>query len=83
MVLGDTDFATNAYLDLANNRDLFLNVVAWLVEEPDQLGARPATGEPLEITEAGEGALCLVTLGLMPLLPLLVAGGVWFRRRSL
>lgn len=83
VVLGDTDFATNAYLDLANNRDLFLNVVAWLVEEPDQLGARPTTGEPLEITEAGEGALCLVTLGLMPLLPLLVAGGVWFRRRSL
>lgn len=83
VVLGDTDFASNRYLALGNNRDLLLNVIAWLAEEPDQLGERPEPGEVLEITEAGESLLCLGSLLVVPGAALLVAAGVLLRRRSL
>jgi len=34
-VFGDSDFASDIYLNLYANRDLFLNVVSWLGEEED------------------------------------------------
>jgi hypothetical protein len=83
VVLGDTDFASNRYLTLGNNRDLFLNVIAWLAEEPDQIGERPEAGEILEITESGQALLCLASIGVVPGAALLVAVGVLLRRRSL
>lgn len=33
VVFGDVDFASNAYLNLSGNSDLFLNTVSWLAEE--------------------------------------------------
>jgi hypothetical protein len=83
VVIGDTDFASNRYVGLGNNRDLVLNVLAWLVAEDKQLGERPQTGEPLEITDAGSSVLCLFSVGIVPGTALLVAAGVLLRRRSL
>ena len=34
-VFGDSDFASDIYINLYANRDLFLNVVSWLGEEED------------------------------------------------
>ena len=44
VVVGDSDFASNRFLVWGNNRDLFLNAVAWLVDEEDQIGERPSGG---------------------------------------
>ena len=40
-VFGDSDFASNNYLNLSGNRDLFLNTVSWLAEEENLIAIRP------------------------------------------
>jgi hypothetical protein len=90
VVVGDADFASDAYLDLLGNRDLALNAVAWLTEEPAAAGSRAAPqGEvfrplsPLVLTEAQARSLLVgvgvVEPGLVLLAGMLVAG---VRRRS-
>lgn len=83
VVIGDGDFAANGYISLGNNRDLFLNSIAWLVEEEDQIGERPEAGETMAIDDLSAAFLCLISVVFVP-------GGVgalalvtWFRRRRL
>src|SRR5438046_6547483 len=40
VVVGDSDFASDAYLDLLGNRDLALNAVAWAAGEESLTGTR-------------------------------------------
>jgi ABC-type uncharacterized transport system involved in gliding motility auxiliary subunit len=44
VVFGDADFASNNYLNLSGNRDLFLNTVSWLAEEENLIAIRPKEG---------------------------------------
>ena len=44
VVFGDSDFASNNYLNLSGNRDLFLNTVSWLAEEENLIAIRPKEG---------------------------------------
>jgi len=83
VVIGDTDFASNVFVALGNNRDLFLNTVAWLAEEESQLGERTEAGDTLEITSFGEAMLCIVSVFLVPGGALLLAIASWLRRRRL
>jgi ABC-type uncharacterized transport system involved in gliding motility auxiliary subunit len=83
VVFGDSDFASNVFLTLGNNRDLFMNTVAWMVEEDAQLGERPEAGDTLEITSFGEAMLCIVSVFLVPGGALLLAIAAWLRRRRL
>jgi ABC-type uncharacterized transport system involved in gliding motility auxiliary subunit len=89
VVVGDADFASDAYLDLLGNRDLALNTVAWLTEEPAAVGARSVAANevfrplsPLVLTEAQARSLLIglavVEPGLVLLAGVLVAGA---RRR--
>lgn len=41
VVFGDSDFASNNYINLSGNRDLFLNTVSWLAEEEQLIAIRP------------------------------------------
>lgn len=41
VVFGDSDFASNSYLDLGGNKDLILNTISWLAEEEDLIAIRP------------------------------------------
>ncbi|HHO51529.1 MAG TPA: hypothetical protein ENK18_11790 [Deltaproteobacteria bacterium] len=66
VVIGDSDFASNGFVSWGNNRDLFLNTLAWMVEEEDQIGERPEQGDTLEISALGETVLCLISLVLVP-----------------
>ncbi len=45
VVFGDSDFASNAYLHLSGNRDLFMNALSWLAEEEDMIAIRPKERE--------------------------------------
>lgn len=85
VVLGDSDFANNQMVGLYNNRDLFLNSVAWLVEEDDQLGEQAGDGEKQRITmNLIEGAAFF--LGTVLLVPGGLAGVgflMMMRRRML
>ncbi|MCB9673480.1 MAG: Gldg family protein [Alphaproteobacteria bacterium] len=83
VVFGDTDWATNQLYTLGNNRDLFLNTLAWLVDEEDQIGERPQPAETLEITGIEAGMLCLVSIVFVPGLAALLAVVTLVRRRFL
>ena len=82
-VLGDSDFASNGVLARGDNRDLFLNTIAWLVEEEDQIGERPGDGDSLDVTEVGSGLLCLLSTVFVPGLTLVFVAGILLRRRYL
>jgi hypothetical protein len=82
VVVGDADFASDAYLDLLGNRDLALNAAAWAAEEATLAGARPKTVpevirplSPLVLTEPQARALLVGVAVVEPGL-VLAAGAV-------
>ena len=79
----DADFAANGYIALGNNRDLFLNSIAWLVEEEEQIGERPDASETLAIDDLSAAFLCLVSIIFVPGGVGLLAVITWWRRRRL
>jgi ABC-type uncharacterized transport system involved in gliding motility auxiliary subunit len=83
VVIGDSDFANNRFMQLGNNRDLFLNSLAWLVEEEAQLGQRPEAGDVLELTELQGAVLVLITVFGVPGLTIFAALLTLLRRRRL
>ena len=59
MVFGDSDFATNFYLNLLGNRDLILSAVAVLAEDPALIAVRrkglpSGTLSPISLTDGAE-----------------------------
>jgi len=83
--MGNSNFASDAYIGLVGNRDFFLNTVNWLAEQHDLLASRgraPAAPE-LYFMTAGQGRLvywlCVVAEPALVLLCGAVV--VWWRRR--
>jgi hypothetical protein len=83
VVIGDADFANNRLVEWGNNRDLFLNSLAWLLEEEDQLGERPEVGDALELSAMGGIAIVLINVFLIPGLAALLGFTTLLRRRFL
>ncbi|HEU5393822.1 MAG TPA: GldG family protein [Candidatus Methylomirabilis sp.] len=80
---GTAAFASNNYLNLSGNRDLFLNSISWLAEEEDLVSIRPREAKftPVILT-AGQGqAAFWVGVILPPAVVLLAGVGVGIRRR--
>jgi len=89
VVIGDADFASDAYLDVLGNRDVALNAVAWTAGEQVLAGERPKDIpevqrplSPLVLTEQQARRLLATVAGIVPGLVLL-AGVlvVSYRRR--
>lgn len=80
-VFGDSDWLSNAYLPAQANRNLYLNVIAWLARESELISVRPneLEGQVLSFTSA-EASLLQWILALPPL-ALAVAGIVVAVRR--
>jgi ABC-type uncharacterized transport system involved in gliding motility auxiliary subunit len=73
VVIGDTDFATDAYLDVLGNRDVIMNALAWASHEGALAGDRPADApevqrplSPLVLTEAQAHALLVGVAVVQP-----------------
>jgi len=88
VVVGDSDFASDAYLDLLGNRDLALNAVEWAAGEEALTGTRtkkvPEVMRPLSplvLTEAQGRAIFLAGVVVEPGLVLLVGATLVARRR--
>ena len=78
VVVGDSDFATNAFVNVSGNRDFFLNTLSWLAEEENLIAIRPrdaSRSAPLFLTAAQGQVLFWVPVVLVPLT--LVGAGVF------
>lgn len=85
MVFGDSDFATNFYLDLLGNRDLILSAIAVLAEDPTLVAVRRksqpgGTLSGITLTEAQSRVVFWSAVLVMPAVCLLVGGAVGWRR---
>jgi ABC-type uncharacterized transport system involved in gliding motility auxiliary subunit len=83
VVLGDSDFASNEHFDNANNGDLFLNSVSWLAEETSLISIRRNV-QPfrrLVVTRSQSNFITYSSVILLPVLLLVAAGIIWWRRR--
>lgn len=85
-ILGNSTFATNGLFDNPSllNGDIFLNSVQWLASEEEQsLSIRPKEAENRRIvlSTLQAGIIGWVSLVVMPLLALVMAFVVWWRRR--
>ena len=85
LFIGDSDFASNAYLDFSGNTDFFLHVTAWLAGEKDLVSIAPkdiALGTFL-LTAAQSNTLFVIQVLGLPGFFLATGFTVWRRRRRL
>jgi len=88
VVIGDSDFATNGYIDLLGNRDLLLNSISWLTDEEALIAKRPRELaeiarplSPLVLTERQAHLLFLAVVVALPGLVMLLGTTVVLARR--
>lgn len=85
VVFGDSDFASNLWFTKLTNQDLFLNSVAWMAGEKDQLAIRAneAAKGKLELSMLSVLVSSLVSVLVLPGLGVLGLVGTWMYRRKL
>ena len=77
-------FATNEFLDVFANRDLFLNAIRWLVGDVERIAVRQnqARSSTLSMTSTELQAIQYLSLFVLPEGIALIGVLVWWRRRS-
>jgi len=85
VVVGDSDFATNAAIRFSGNRDFFVNIVDWLARRGNLISIRPkpSEDEDLVITQKTGDIYFFLTIIILPLIISIIAATVWFSRRNL
>lgn len=80
---GDSDFATNGWLEIPGNRDLFLNTVSWLAQQENLIAIRARDPEDRRITLTADQQTRIfwLTIFIIPGLILAMGVHVWWRRR--
>ncbi|HTY77003.1 MAG TPA: DUF4350 domain-containing protein [Candidatus Bathyarchaeia archaeon] len=68
VVLGTSTLASNQALGFQGNRDLFLNIVAWLAGQEDEISVRPKDPRlnPIVATEAQKTAILWLSMVVLP-----------------
>jgi ABC-type uncharacterized transport system involved in gliding motility auxiliary subunit len=84
VVFGDSDFASNEYIDSFRNRDLFLNSVNWLLGDVEQIALRPNVARATRHRLSVDDFQRLQTLSLFVVPQLIAMIGVlaWWMRRD-
>jgi ABC-type uncharacterized transport system involved in gliding motility auxiliary subunit len=82
VVLGDSDLAANANFGNGDNGDLFVSAVNWLAagREIISVDRKVLTTRRLLLRPEEARFLNFTSIGLLPLILLLVAGYLWWRR---
>ncbi|MBE9035644.1 GldG family protein [aff. Roholtiella sp. LEGE 12411] len=84
VVLGNSDFATDGLFQQQLNGDVFLNSVTWLSQQDQQpLSIRPkeAKNRRINLTTMQANLLILSSLLFLPLIGLIAAAIIWWKRR--
>lgn len=81
-IFGDSDFATNAYINQQGNGNLFLNMINYLAEEEDLISIRPKQIDDrrLTMTQANVTTVFYLVVIAIPLLVVITGVSVFFRR---
>ena len=83
VVVGNSSFASNAYILLPGNGDLALNIFNWLAQEEDLLAIRPKSSDTrlVQISLSQMRDIFIIT-GILSPIGILIAGiMVWWRRK--
>ncbi len=85
MVFGDSDFASNAFFDVAGNGNLFLNSINWMAEEGELISITPRKDDfiPLYLTPGQSKAIMYVSVVCIPFSVFGLGLFIWWRRRRL
>lgn len=85
VVIGNSAFATNAFLNFPGNNDFFLHTAGWLAEERDliAIGPREQAFRPFTPNPLQERTLLYLQVILLPAAILLAGVMVWRKRRRL
>ncbi|WP_447603001.1 GldG family protein [Nitrospira sp. Nam80] len=76
IIVGDSDYLTNTYLNFSGNRDLFLNMLNWLMQGLDSFTIRPPDVKVSPIILSEQQARVLFVLPVVAL-PLCIAAAGW------
>ncbi|MDD4856476.1 MAG: Gldg family protein [Candidatus Krumholzibacteria bacterium] len=85
VAFGDSDFASNAYLNLSGNKDLIMNAIGWLAEEQDLVSvrARNPVSQPVVLNvRQGRVVFWLSVVGLPVLVAVIGILVLVYRRKS-
>ena len=82
-LFGDTDFASNRYIEELDNRDLFLNTVNWMTGDESLISIRPREEvfRPLVLTASEYDFIRYLSWFLLPAALAAIAVFTWWRRR--
>lgn len=85
LVFGDSDFASNAFYDVAGNGNLLLNCVNWMAGEAELISITPRKDDyvPLYLTPEQGAAVLYFCVGAVPLAVFGPGLFLWARRRRL
>jgi ABC-type uncharacterized transport system involved in gliding motility auxiliary subunit len=77
VVIGDSDFASNAVLGIQGNSDLFVNINNWLTQQEDLISIHPRDEGDRRITLTADQERRIAWLSLLLLPGGILASGVW------
>ena len=85
VIVGNSAFASNGYLNYPGNTDFFLNIVAWLADEGQLVSITPKEPafRPFVPNPSQEQALLFFQVLFLPAFTLFVGFSVWRKRRRL
>ena len=84
VVIGDSDFLSNANLGAGANLLLIQNTFNWLAEDDQLMNIAPRAAPDIDL-RLSQSALIMIGFGFLIVLPLLLAGTgfyIWFNRRK-
>ena len=83
VVFGDSDFASNRWVNQLGNGNLFLNTANWLAQQEDLISIRPRDPEDrrLEVTQDQQDRIFWIAIVIIPLALFANAFRVYWKRR--
>jgi ABC-type uncharacterized transport system involved in gliding motility auxiliary subunit len=83
-VIGDSDFASNSYLGIQGNRDLFMNTVNWLAQQENLISIRPHDPDDRRLTMSAAAQRNVTWLSWIVIPAAIFGLGIlsWARRRG-